>query len=121
MAALNYGLMAVISGNSDGGALILKPSFIINGLFTNTDYTTTAGRQSLTFKSNKNYANVIWKCVVGKKSLSAYVCINTDGSAGKVVYITLEPLTTNPPSTSLPGFADVGVDVACSGDYCLLV
>ena len=73
--------IVVFNGNADGGALNMIGFTIHNAVFTNTDYTTVAGRQSITSKSEKAYSGMrYWKCVIAIKSTFKYVCINTNGT-----------------------------------------
>ena len=111
--------LVVFSGKSNGGALYISGTTIHNGFFTNTDYNTVAGRQSLTSKSSNAYGKFIKLCVVASKTVGAYVCLYTNGiNEGTVLYITVDhtgiavPLVTN---SGLPGLYG---DLRCFGEYC---
>ena len=89
-------------------------------MFTNTDFTTEAGRQSLISKSVLSISNwILRKCAVASKASSIYACIFTDyGAQGAIAYITLDPT-----STTVPVFTRFYVNsgstwISCEGDYC---
>lgn len=110
--------VVLFSGNANGGALVVSGTTIHNGVFTNTDYNTVAGRQSLTSKSSNAYGKYIFNCAVASKANSIYVCTYTDNGIGKVLFIELDPAGTTEPKVTVSGvFAGVPT-VNCFGLYC---
>ena len=86
------------SGNDNGGALFMVGNTVHNGVFTNTDYTSATGRQSLTSKSSTALSGLIWKCAVASKANNNYLCTGSHPTQGKVVYITLDPTSNTAPT-----------------------
>ena len=114
--------MIEFSKHPGGGALVVVSNTVHNAVFTNTDYNTAAGRQSLISKSTKDIGDFIWKCVASPNTANSYLCIHSSGGTeGKIFYITLSPTDTLAPVSTDPGPSDLGVDLACQGEYCLIV
>merc|ERR1712032_115436 len=118
VAVENTGLV-VFNSNDNGGALYLKGITIHNGLFTDKDFTTVAGRQSLTSKSENNYGKYLWKCVEASKAAGAYACLYTQSTTkGKVLYVEVDPSGTAVPVVKISGISGGWASLSCHADYC---
>ena len=99
--------LVVFSGNSNGGALYISGTTIHNGFFTDTDYNTVAGRQSLTSKSSNAYGKFVKKCVVASKTAGAYACLYSNGTTpGEIMYVTVDPTGAAAPVITIPGISN---------------
>ena len=111
--------LIIFSGHAKGGALYVSGTTLHNGVFTDTEFDTAAGRQSLTSKSSNAYGKLVWKCAVASKTASIYACLMSDGpTKGQVVYVSVDPTTTAAPVATVAGLSNTFSAIACQGDYC---
>ena len=91
-----------MSSKGNGGALYASGLNAHNGLFTDTDFTTATGRQSLTSKSVLNTGTEIWICEEASTAANAYICLVSEGpNEGVVIFLTVDPTgTANPVKTT---------------------
>ena len=113
--------LVAISGNPNGGAIYIIGTTFHNAKFTNTDYTTEAGRKSIISKSAHTLSRFIWRCNVANPTLNTYACIVSDIKIGIVIYYTMDPDGT---ATPVLNFANLPVEspsLVCQGDFCYVV